>query len=200
MTDAPTARRKAIRLGRRLIARRRPRASQCTFTLGSQQPPANGRGPFRSSSYPGQPCRPSCPAATHSNAPHPTHPRGGQIPIEPAAHQPRFRAWRFSDACRRCAWIAPSCRRPRNLHNKRHSDRRAGSPMVTVHGHSSEAEIRDIPCPRLAQRALKNLPYREGQISPKSARIAPEGRQRVILAKPGIDSCCARSDSVGPQL
>jgi hypothetical protein len=30
-----------------------------------------------------------------------------------------FVPWRFSDACRRCAWRASSSRRPRNLHRNR---------------------------------------------------------------------------------
>jgi len=29
-----------------------------------------------------------------------------------------FVPWRFSDACRRRTWMATSCRRPRNLHNR----------------------------------------------------------------------------------
>jgi hypothetical protein len=49
----------------------------------------------------------------------------GQIPIEPAAPPAPtsrdFVPWRFSDAAGRSAWMASSCRRPRNLHKLRHS-------------------------------------------------------------------------------
>jgi hypothetical protein len=44
----------------------------------------------------------------------------GQIPIASAAPPPPtsrdFVPWRFSDAGRHSAWMASSCRRPRNLH------------------------------------------------------------------------------------
>jgi len=46
MTAARTARRKAIRLGRPLIGRRRPGCVPLRLTLGSQQPPANASTPF----------------------------------------------------------------------------------------------------------------------------------------------------------
>jgi hypothetical protein len=47
----------------------------------------------------------------------------GRIPIKPAAlpltTKRDFVPWRFSDACRPRAQMAPSCRRPRNLHKSR---------------------------------------------------------------------------------
>ena len=47
----------------------------------------------------------------------------GQIPIASAAPPPPtsrdFVPWRFSDAGRHSAWMASSCRRPRNLHTTR---------------------------------------------------------------------------------
>jgi site-specific recombinase XerD len=54
----------------------------------------------------------------------------GQIPIASAAPPPPtsrdFVPWRFSDAGRHSAWMASSCRRPRNLHKSRlmHRSRR----------------------------------------------------------------------------
>ena len=49
----------------------------------------------------------------------------GQIPIASAAPPPPtshdFVPWRFSDAGRPSAWMASSCRRPRNLHKRRNT-------------------------------------------------------------------------------
>src|SRR6516165_945643 len=66
-----------------------------------------------------QSCSPNAPSQRRLLRPNP-HRIPHRAHCTAAAHYRDFVPWRFSDACRRRAWMAASCRRPRNLHMSRH--------------------------------------------------------------------------------
>jgi hypothetical protein len=126
MTAARTARRKAIRLGRRSSVGDDPvrpiAPHSCLTATAGQRLDALSARPAVLQRPAARRCHPilfpQCTIPVH----HPSDACCGQIPIEPAAPplptKRDFVPWRFSDACRRRTWMATSCRRPRNLHRK----------------------------------------------------------------------------------